>query len=138
MSSHLRTVRRLKPPPVPRAPLLSRRGHNPQRRFYSEQQRGAFRGPLVGSEHPVWVWPLDNGPAAIPDRPDPRILPPAIVPNITRRVSRSLSARCMPPRKEKAPFSDGRLDAPAVCLLAGFLQHDEVVTALTALEANDS
>ena len=37
-------------------------------------------------------------------RPGPGFSPPAIVPNITRRVSRSLCVRCTPPAKRRRPL----------------------------------
>ena len=67
----------------------------------------------------------------------PGFSPPAIVPNITRRVSRSLCVRCTPPGKEETPFPNGRLDALALCLLKVLGLRHEVVCALSALEAND-
>ena len=67
--------------------------------------------------------------------PGPEFSPPAIVPNITRRVSRSLSA--VRPPEEETPFADGRLDALALCLNEGLGVRHEVICALSALEAND-
>ena len=63
--------------------------------------------------------------------------PPAIVPNITRWVSRSLIGRplygC---RKEEASFAAGRLNAPKLCLLESLGVRHVVVGALSAVEAN--
>ena len=41
------------------------------------------------------------------------------------------------PRKEEASFADGRLNAIALCLLKSLGVRHEVVSALSALEAND-
>ena len=41
------------------------------------------------------------------------------------------------PRKEEASFADGRLNALALCLLESLGVRHELVSALSALEAND-
>ena len=41
------------------------------------------------------------------------------------------------PRKEEALFADGRLNALALCLLESLGVRHEVVSALSAPEAND-
>ena len=61
-------------------------------------------------------------------RPGHGLSPPAVVPNITRRVSRSSCVRCTAPAKE-TPLADGRLNALALCLLkyTWYIHIDEVM-----------
>ena len=70
-------------------------------------------------------------------RPGPGFSPSRIVPNITRRVSRSFFVHCTSPAKE-TPFAQDRLDALELCLLKGLGGRHEVVYASSELEANDS
>ena len=41
------------------------------------------------------------------------------------------------PRKQETPLADDRLDALALCLLKGLGVRHKVISALSALEAND-
>ena len=52
-------------------------------------------------------------------RPGLGFSPPAIVPNITQRISLSLCCPLYGPRKQETPLADGRLDALALCLIKG-------------------
>ena len=73
---------------------------------------------------------------AIPGRPGLGFSPPAIVPNITRRVTRSEFARCNGPPSTETAFADRDLDALALCLLEGVGVRHSVVGALPAMDAN--
>ena len=77
-------------------------------------------------------------------RPRPGFTPPAIVPNITRRVNRSLVVRCAAPAKRGAAPAKRRrrlriVVSPLIlCLLESLGVRHAVVGALsTLLKAND-
>ena len=70
-------------------------------------------------------------------RSGPGFSPPAIVPNVTRRVSRALIGRPLYGPRKEASFADSPLNALALCLLEGLGVRHEVVDPLSVLAAND-
>ena len=69
-------------------------------------------------------------------RRGPGFSPPAIVPNVTRRVSRSLCVRCTTPAKRRRRLRV-IVSTLSPCLLKGPGIRPKVVCALSATEAND-
>ena len=112
--------------------LLAVLGHSS---VYSEQYRGAIRGPLFGLEYPdvvcqtlgpVIFWSASSRVHPTSHRPE------------HRAMGRSLIGRPLyGSRKEEASFADIRLNALTLCLLESLGVRHAVVGALSALKANN-